>query len=247
VKAIPPDYYVRMHTVEDRHWWHRGMRELELALLGRNLSADTRLLDAGCGTGGFLRFLLDRGAIGSAAGIDLSPEAIELARERVPEAELGVGSVTDVPFEDEMFDAAVLNDVLQHVPEDDVQRSLHELRRVLRPGSPLAVRTGGALHAQRERHDWRVYNRPALRRELERGGFAVERVTYANVIGSFAAAATGRAPRAPTEEQCGIPAGQSPLARAVGSMLLGAEARVLAWTPATLPYGHTLLALARRT
>jgi SAM-dependent methyltransferase len=223
------------------------MRELELALLGRNLSADTRLLDAGCGTGGFLRFLFDRGAIGSAAGIDMSSEAVELARERVPEAELAIASVTDVPFEDEMFDAAVLNDVLQHVPEDDVELSLRELRRVLRPGSPLAVRTGGALHAHRERDDWCVYNRAALRRELERGGFAVERVTYANVIGSFAAAAAGRAPRAPTEEHCGIPPGQSALASAVGSMLLGAEARVLAWTPATLPYGHTLLALARRT
>jgi SAM-dependent methyltransferase len=245
MKGIPSDYYARMHAVEERHWWHRGMREIELALLRRRLRPDARLLDAGCGTGGFLRFVLDHGLVASASGIDVSPEAVELARERVPEAELGVGSVTDLPFEDETFDAAVLNDVLQHVPEDDVGRSLGELRRVLRPGAAMVVRTGGARRARTERTDWRVYDRGALREELERGGFAVERITYANVVGSLAAAATGRTPRAPTEEWCGIPPGQSPVARAAGSILLGVEARLLAWTPATLPYGHTLLALAR--
>src|SRR5438034_4844364 len=128
MKGVPSDYYARMHAVEERHWWHRGMREVELALLRPRLRPDARLLDAGCGTGGFLRFLLDREAIGSATGIDLSPEPIELARQRVPEAELAVGSVTELPFEDETFDAAVLNDVLQHVPEEDVGRTLGELR-----------------------------------------------------------------------------------------------------------------------
>ena len=130
MKGIPSDYYVRMHAVEERHWWHRGMREVELALLRPRLRPGARLLDGGCGTGGFLRFLLDRGAIGSAAGIDLSPEAIELARERVPEADLGVGSVTELPFEDETFDAAVLNDVLQHVPSERLPASVGELRSV---------------------------------------------------------------------------------------------------------------------
>ena len=93
MKGVPPDYYARMHAVEERHWWHRGMRELELALLRERLPPGARFLDAGCGTGGFLRFLLDSGAIGSAAGVDVSAEAVELARSRVPEAELVVASV----------------------------------------------------------------------------------------------------------------------------------------------------------
>lgn len=246
MKGVPSDYYVRMDAAEDRHWWHRGMCELELALLRGRLGPDAHLLDAGCGTGGFLRYVLDRRAIGSAAGVDVSPEAIELARERVPEAELSIASVTELPFEDETFDAAVLNDVLQHVREDDVERALAELRRVLRPGAALAMRTGGARRERRERADWRVYDRRTLRAELERSGFRVERVTYANVVGSLAAAGARRVPRAPTEERCGIPPGQSGLARFAGSVLLGAEARLLARTQVTLPYGHTLLALAAR-
>jgi SAM-dependent methyltransferase len=243
MKGIPSDYYARMHAVEERHWWHRGMREVELALLRPRLRPGARLLDAGCGTGGFLGFLLDRGAIGSAAGIDLSPEAIELARERVPEAELGVGSVTELPFADETFDAAVLNDVLQHVPEEDVARSLGELRRVLRSGAPLAVRTGGGLRERREQHDWRVYDRRTLRVELERCGFAVERVTYANLLGSLAAEATRQRPRPPSDERCGIPRGQSRPAAAAGTAFLFAERILLARTRATIPFGHTLLAL----
>ncbi len=213
MKAVPRDYYERIHAVEEQHWWHRGMREIELAFLRRRLSPGGRLLDAGCGTGAFLRFLFDRRAVASAAGIDLSPEAVELARKRVPEAELAVASLTHLPFADESFDAATLNDVLQHVPEDEVERSLVELRRVLRPGAPLVVRTGSARRARQERPDWRLYDRASLRAELERGGFDVERVTYANLV---------------------------------GSVLLGTEARLLSWFHVTLPYGHTLVALARR-
>jgi SAM-dependent methyltransferase len=243
VKNIPPDYYARMHAAEEQHWWHRGLREIELALLRPRLDSRARLLDAGCGTGGFLRFLLDRGAVGSAAGVDLSPEAIELARERVPEADLAVASVTGLPFADEAFDAAVLNDVLQHLPEEDVDRALGELRRVVRPGAAVAVRTGGGLRERRERHDWRVYDRRKLRNELERHGFAVERVTHANLVGSLAAEATGRRPRPPTDERCGIPRGQSRSAAAAGTASLYAERILLSRTRASIPFGHTLLAL----
>ena len=45
------------------------------------------MLDAGCGTGGFLRWLLDRGSFAAAAGVDIGSAAIELARRRVPEAD----------------------------------------------------------------------------------------------------------------------------------------------------------------
>src|SRR3954467_3745420 len=49
--------YERMHAVEDRMWWYRGLRalvvqEIARALARRSLSGP--LLDAGCGTGGML-------------------------------------------------------------------------------------------------------------------------------------------------------------------------------------------------
>ena len=55
--------YERMHEVEDRMWWYRGLRALAAQLLVRALPGsrgDGPVLDAGCGTGGMLRELGDR-------------------------------------------------------------------------------------------------------------------------------------------------------------------------------------------
>jgi SAM-dependent methyltransferase len=235
MKGVPDDYYRRLAEVEQRHWWMRGMRETAAALLGPRLRG--ALLDAGCGTGGFLRFAADRRCCERLAGTDLSPEAVEAARRRVPEAELHVAPLHRLPFEDGSFDVAVLNDVLQHVHEDEVEPGLRELRRVLR--GPLLVRTNGACHGDSHRPDWRLYDARSLARDLERGGFRVERVTHANAIMSLA----GRKPRPPTRGTCGIPRVPGRVASAVGSSALSLERRWLA-AGGSLPYGHTLFALA---
>src|SRR2546430_3290563 len=136
--GIPPDYYDRIYQFEERHFWYLGMRRITASLLGPRLTRPgARLLDAGCGTGGFLRWALDVGSFGVVAGIDIGADAIELARNRVPEADLHVGPLRALPFEDESFELVVTNDVLQHVPEDDVTMSLCELHRVLAPGGTL--------------------------------------------------------------------------------------------------------------
>jgi len=246
--GVPPDYYERLRETEDRHWWYTGMREIEAALLGERLRRPgQRLLDAGCGTGGFLRWALDAGAADCVAGVDVSSVAIELARSRVPEAELHVAPLHELPLADASFDLAVTHDVLQHVPEDELAAGLRELRRVLAPDGTLLVRTNGSRRLRRERHDWRAYDRESLIRDLEGAGLVCERATFANVLLSALAAARGRVPHAPTTERHGIPrADASPWRRSVGLALLRAEARYLARPGRRLPYGHTLVAVARR-
>ena len=145
--GIPPDYYDRIADVEDRHWWYLGMRRITETLLGERLRRPgARILDAGCGTGGVLRWALDHGSFASSAGIDIGAAAIELARRRVPEADLRVGSLRDLPFADNAFDLALMNDVLQHVPEDEVDASLGELRRVLASAGALHLSVPQACH-----------------------------------------------------------------------------------------------------
>jgi SAM-dependent methyltransferase len=242
--GLPHDYYERIHEVERAHWWHRGMRTIEARLLGHRLRPGLHVLDAGCGTGGFLRWLADTATPERACGVDIGVDAIRLAAARVPEAELHVRPLHRLPFEPDSFDLIVVNDVLQHVPDNDIQASLLELRRVARPGAALLVRTGGARRMRRERADWRLYDRKSLRATLEAAGWRCERVTYLNVLGSLAAAVRGRSPRAPDETRHGIPAPASKLQNAVGSIALGAEDRYLSITRRGIPYGHTLLALA---
>src|SRR5205823_11066752 len=129
-----------------------------------------RLLDAGCGTGGFLSWVRADGSFERIAGSDVSPQAIELAHSRVPEVELHVAPISVLPFEDGSFDLVVLNDVLQHVHEEDVDASLSELRRVVDVAGALLVRTNGARRGRPVTKDWRIYGSGSLRAPLEGAG-----------------------------------------------------------------------------
>lgn len=242
--GVPNDYYKRIHDVEDDHWWFEGMRAISRTLLAGRLSG--QVLDAGCGTGGYLRWLLDNGAFSGAAGVDVASEAIQFARARVPEAELHVAPLSSVPFAGGQFDLVVANDVLQHIDEPETAGSMAELHRVLRPGGTLLARTNGSRRLRRERSDWRAYDAGTLRRQFEDGGFTVERITYANCLPSLWGRSRGRVPHAPSDERHGIPVADPPLRSTVGRRLLQLEALVLSLPVIEIPYGHTLFALGRR-
>lgn len=246
MKDVPGDYYRRLYEVDRSHWWHVGMHGIARSLARDQLERGGSLLDAGCGTGGFLVRARELGTFERLCGFDVSAEAVELARQAVPEADIRVAPLDAIPFGDDEFDLAVSLDVLQHVPEDRVERGLGELRRVLRSEGALLVRTNGACHSRRERDDWRVYDAETLAAELRRAGFSVRRMTYANTTLSLAGAALGRFPHAPTTEKSGIPSPGSGVMAAAGSAFLRLEGRLLASPRTRLPYGHTLFALAER-
>lgn len=244
MKSVPSDYYERLAAIDASHWWARGMIEIEAAYLQPWLARGSlTLLDAGCGPGGFLAWARGTGRFATLAGVDLSPEAVEVARRRVPGARLAVAPVGSLPFEQAAFDVVALNDVLQHIDEAAVQESLAEVRRVLRPDGALVLRTGGARRARSERADWRVYDPDALRAELARSGLRVRRVSYANTAFSALAQVRGRRPHAPTGETCGIPPRPGSVSSFLGRLSLRAEAQV-ASMGGRLPWGHTLVALA---
>ena len=67
----------------------------EEAIRRVGLGAGRRVLEVGCGSGVFLRAAADRGA--SVFGLDASPALLELARARVPEADLRVGDLAVPP------------------------------------------------------------------------------------------------------------------------------------------------------
>jgi SAM-dependent methyltransferase len=246
VKGVPADYYRRLDQADRNHWFHRGMEQIALSLLGDRVARATglSLLDAGCGTGGFLRFARGLGVFERLCGIDLSAEAVALARAELPEADLRIGRLTELPFEPSSFDVVALNDVLQHIDESELDASLWALRRALKPTGALVLRTNGARAPWRARSDWRLYDPASLGADLRRGGFRVERMTYANTAVSVLRAARGLTPGPPTDETTGIPGPSGAAATAIGSRLLALEARYLAGPGRSLPYGHTLLAVA---
>jgi 2-polyprenyl-3-methyl-5-hydroxy-6-metoxy-1,4-benzoquinol methylase len=94
-----------------------------------------KILDVGCGDGGFLSLAASRGWTG--AGADYDERVIALARAKgldVCAQDLVEFLKTRAPRE---FDAAVLFDVLEHAPEPRVL--LDALKPALKPGAYLAV------------------------------------------------------------------------------------------------------------
>jgi len=94
-----------------------------------------RVLDACCGTGDLA--LADERAGGRVVGLDFSERMLERARRKSASVEWVRGDLLELPFEDESFDAATVGFGVRNVA--DLERSLRELRRVLRPGGRLGI------------------------------------------------------------------------------------------------------------
>ncbi|WP_171061004.1 class I SAM-dependent methyltransferase [Poseidonocella sp. HB161398] len=107
--------------------------QVELAEIPRGC----HVLDAGCGIGGPSRYLAGMHGC-TVDGIDLTPQYIDVAAQLNEMTGLGgkialaVGSVTDLPYEDEHFDVVLCQNVSMNVADKD--RMCKEAFRVLKPG-----------------------------------------------------------------------------------------------------------------
>lgn len=179
---------------EDRHWWFRGRWAVVEALLAQTpLRAGSRILDAGCGTGGNL---LRYSELGEATGVDPSPEAVRFCRERGLQSVEQAG-VEDLPFADESFDLIVATDVIEHVTAE--HEALRELRRVASPGAALLLTVPAYMwlwSAEDEKlHHKRRYTRRRLREAAARAGWEPQLATYFNSLLLPAIALARLAPR----------------------------------------------------
>jgi SAM-dependent methyltransferase len=95
-----------------------------------NVRAGSTVLDLGCGAG--MLALLKRKGV-TLAGVDISSEGA-LASRRNGYDFTCAAELTRLPFSDDSFDYAVSLDVLGHVPFEEKDAVLSEIRRVLRPG-----------------------------------------------------------------------------------------------------------------
>jgi ubiquinone/menaquinone biosynthesis C-methylase UbiE len=100
---------------------------------------DVRLvIDVGCGTGRFTRFL-ETCFDASAIGVDPSDAMLDRARDKHPEGRYRRAPAEALPLDDAAVDAAFLSMVYHHI--NDIDGAMAEVHRVLRPGGWLCVRT----------------------------------------------------------------------------------------------------------
>jgi SAM-dependent methyltransferase len=244
--------YDAMRSVEDTHWWYRGLRRTVLRHLALLVPAQgrLRLLDAGCGTGGMLHEIERAGLAVDAVGIDFSEDAVRFTRERGIEG-VARASVVDIPYADASFDVVVSLDVLCHANVGDDGRALGEFHRVLAPGGHLILNLP-AFASLMSAHDeavWtrRRYRRSELARMLKAAGFRPLRLTYRTSL-LFIPAAIVRLLRR-REVSRGAHAGSDvkavhPLLNAMLDIALRVEEFLLRFTD--LPVGLSVFAVARR-
>lgn len=108
-------------------------------------------LEAGSGAGGFTALLAGAvGAEGSVSALDLTPELLQTAQDRVNQLEYSQikdrvsfheGDIQHMPFDDCRFDLVWSSKTIHHLP--DQLAGVGEVVRVLKPGGRFALREGG--------------------------------------------------------------------------------------------------------
>jgi len=148
----------------------------EKLLLATFLRAEPgrRVLNAGAGLGSFTSLLQEHGF--EVTSTDVSPAAVAHLR-RVVQGESLEADLEALPFGPARFDAVVLGEVLEHVPND--VEGLREVVRVLKPGGVVAISVPANPKWFSESDRWaghyRRYTRDALCAACAEAGLTVER------------------------------------------------------------------------
>ena len=231
-------------------WWFAAAHANLLALFQR-LSRRTKaragtkpILDAGCGTGGFLAKLAAACPARTVIGLDADPFAVSRARLRRGSL-VCVGSINALPFADDAFGAIFSADVLCHREADELT-ALGEFRRCLAEGGVLLLNLP-AYQWLLSRHDAAVYNARRYRRRLveallRAAGFRLLALSYWNLVLFPVMVVTRKL--LPSSRTSDV-AVQPSAVEAIGRFATGLERKMLG-CGVVLPFGGSLIAAAEK-
>ncbi|MEW6558326.1 MAG: methyltransferase domain-containing protein [Elusimicrobiota bacterium] len=98
-----------------------------------------RLLEVGCGNGGYLKFMQNLGW--KVLGIDIDAEALKIAKEKFNLSVI-LGSLEEIKFPENSFDIIATFHVIEHIPNPIT--FLKECYRILKPKGRLIISTPNA-------------------------------------------------------------------------------------------------------
>jgi 2-polyprenyl-3-methyl-5-hydroxy-6-metoxy-1,4-benzoquinol methylase len=147
------DHWQRWQERKVLNAWALRRNETILSIIRSLALVRPRLIDLGCGPGWFTDTLAEFGEV---TGIDLSEEAIAMARRRNPHIRFIVGDLYRTPLPSGYFDVAVSQEVLGHVA--DQPGYLERAASLLRPGGFLLLATPNRFVLDRLGHTpWATY------------------------------------------------------------------------------------------
>ena len=173
--------YKNIFQLEESHFYYLATHELIIGLVQKYCSIAVKVLDAGCGTGGLMTKLISSGR--DVVGVDKSDEAIRYCLKR--RLSVKAASVDKLPFKNGAFDLVVSVDVLYHLWVKQVNMTIQEFSRVLRPKGWLVVKVP-AHNWIRTDHDklvmtGRRFSISEVRQMMLEGGFEVSFLSYAHL------------------------------------------------------------------
>ncbi len=183
---MKPSEYDKLDRVEDRMWWFAAMHANLLMAAQRSAldEIDLPILDAGCGTGGFLSRLAVNYCGKPVIGLDLDLQACTRAAIKSARP-VCAGSVNNLPFANDALAAIFSADVLCHEGVDE-RRALRQFHRCLSQNGRLILNLP-AYRWMLSRHDMSVsntrrYTTSGLRRLLKAVGFHPVYISYWNAV-----------------------------------------------------------------
>jgi ubiquinone/menaquinone biosynthesis C-methylase UbiE len=152
--VVPPDLYddtyFRHSCGGSETWRESGGAKVDGVYYGAlkraGLQAGDVVIDIGTGRGELLAVAVELGA-SRAIGVEYAEAAVALANETIAvhgvgdKAEVILGDARAIPLEDGVADLITLLDVVEHLASAELDRTLVEARRLLRPGGRLLVHT----------------------------------------------------------------------------------------------------------
>lgn len=131
------------YTTKPEGYFDRARREIE-PLLPPHAA---QVLEVGCGSGATLQWLKHSGRCHSTTGIEMQPQAAELARGRVDHLHVGdAEQLVRLGFSDASFDLVLCLDVLEHLV--DPWSLVVQVQRLLKPGGLLVASIPNVRHAR---------------------------------------------------------------------------------------------------
>ncbi len=107
------DEYRMMYEAEEKLWWYRILHEKVLKEIQNRFQENKqiKILDAGCGTGGLMSFLIKHG-YSNIQGFDYSADAVSFCKERNLNVQQTDITNFESVFEKDSFDVVVNDDVV---------------------------------------------------------------------------------------------------------------------------------------
>ena len=102
-----------------------------------------RLLDCGCGDGKYFHHPVSKRGLRAenVHGVEVSSRRVERCHEMGWTNARRIEGTVPLPYEDSSFDIVNMMEVIEHIPVEQGERTLNDLRRIFRPGGVLLIST----------------------------------------------------------------------------------------------------------